>query len=154
MSPAEISGGVMHEFEQIVQSHTKHHHQEKWAKIIGLCALGSMVHSVIDSALIVFPVLLALTFYGVKVLFTKPDLNQGISAEEIEQLSDDACSAFSRLGKKWGRAVLLSDLDSVVRTASKRHKDSMKARERAESDLRMREQQERALYARRKKKDD
>lgn len=152
MSPLEISGDVMHEFEQIVRSHTEHYQQEKWIEIGGLCALGLMVHSVIDSALIVFPVLLALTFYGVKVLFAKPDLNQAVSAEEIEQFSDNACSVFARLGKKWDRAVLLSDLDSIVRTASQKHRASRKARERAESNLRMREQQEHALYARHKER--
>ena len=153
MSRPEISGDVMREFEKIVQSHTESHQQEKWLATACLVIFGLIPYSEINS----FPfvaslVLLALIVWGVKVWLAKPDLSKDISPKEIEELSDNARSVLRRLVRTWNRGVLLSDLASIVRTASQENRASMKIRQQAESNRRTREQQEHALDASREKK--
>jgi hypothetical protein len=148
MSHPEISGPVIHEFEKIVRSHTEAHQKEKWFKIACLIVFGVMPYLEIDRFPFVASLtLLALMIWGVKVWLAKPDFSKDISPEEIKELSDNARSVFRRLVRTSNRGVLLSDLASMVRTASQENRASMKIRQQAESNRRAREQQERALDA-------
>jgi hypothetical protein len=155
MSLPEIAGNVTREFEDIVQSHVKSHQHDKRLKTGALFLLGLIPYSEISN----FPVaaslvLLGLALYGGMVWFAKPDLSLHVSGEEIEQLTDGARTVFSRLMRThWDQGVTLSDLDSIVRTSSQKHRAAMKVRQRAESNRRAREQQENALHARREQKD-
>ncbi|MBA5690410.1 hypothetical protein [Rugamonas apoptosis] len=150
MPAFELSHGVFHEFGDIVEGHIKAHRQEKWFYVIALCFIGFMAHKMLDSIVADLLMVLAFAFCGSKILMSKPDLAQSVSHEEIGQLSDSAFDDLGRLKRKLDRAVLLSDLHSIVSATSKKNEAKAKAQEQARSERALQAQQEHALYERKK----
>ena len=147
MPAPEISGSVLDEFEKIVLNHTNSHRHDQFGKILFLVVAGYICHSMFSSTLIS----LAIITYGIKILCTKPDLTKDVSYDEVKQLSDNARVVFDRIYRnKWNHEpVRVSNLNSIIRVTSKEHEAAMKAHRKAVSNRQAREEQERALYAKR-----
>lgn len=138
---------LQYSFEDIVRDHIRTHRVEQCAKIALSFFGGYIFTSNINNAFLSLLAVLILGAYCARVLFKKPDLRKPVTPDEVKQLSPHARRSFAQLLKDESRRdIYVSDLESIVRTASEKSEALSSARQKEAASRNMREQQARALY--------